>query len=124
MNTDKQVKESMSNELEQKKIIVISDSTYDDQSGVSRNYYDKNEWIKKTIERMAEKGYLLQQRLPKECMIFKLAQDNLISQAEEVRKQTLEEHLDEIDFKGQNSIALVFTSRPDSKTYIVTKTKY
>ena len=57
---------------EKKKVIVITDGTYDNQEGVRQAYYSKQDWIAKTIERMAEDGYRLQQRLPNECMIFEL----------------------------------------------------
>lgn len=46
------------------KIQVIQDGTHDRQSGVYENYNGKADWLAKTIERMAEDGYKVQQRLP------------------------------------------------------------
>ena len=50
---------------------TISDSDYDRQEGVREKYWDKNEWICKTIEKMAEEGWELYKRLSGECMVFR-----------------------------------------------------
>jgi len=56
-----------------KEIIAIPDSDwYQMGNSFRRDYEGKSDWIAKTIETMAKQGYILQQRLPDECMIFRL----------------------------------------------------
>lgn len=45
-------------------LIILQDGTHDRQSGVYEHYNGKADWLAKEIDRMADKGYRLQQRLP------------------------------------------------------------